>query len=960
MPDFPTTTGASGIWTLKKQKRFQQGDNWPLAIAATGGTVTTSAGYTYHTYTTSGTFTPLTSGPLTIEYLTVAGGGGGSDVHGGGGGAGGFLSGSSLVFPGRTYSIIIGAGGAGGNYEGGVGSPVVGVGLRGTNTSIDTVAIVQGGGGGGNYDTNPTGTFGSGGGGGGQNRAGISGITGQGNSGGSGQNPGAGGGGGAGLPGSNANNGSGGDGLQFPINSNGWSNYFDGSGDYLELANNAAFSFGSGDFTIEFWIDLSSTNVNGRIILDARTASNVGYAIHTTSTNGILLGNVGATVLTSTTTLTPSSWSHVAVVKSSGVISMYINGIQSGSVSYATAINSSGGIRIGYKLWVSSAVADLLGYISNLRIVKGTAIYTSNFVPPIQPLTAVSGTSLLTCQNNTIRDNSTNNFTITTAGNTVAKQIGPFNSYEALPTSYSAYFDGNGDYLTIPFGSSFVFNSNFTIEGWFNASSLPTTNSQKYLIASWNASSNLRSFYVILLNTAGVLSLSIGLSPDGTSTNSSATTSNPITLNLGQWYHFAICRSGNTITHYIDGISVGSGTNSISNFGSGSPVSIGADAPGLTTAFYWNGYISNVRIVKGTAVYTTNFTPPTLPLTQVSGTALLTCQDNTFKDNSTNNFAVTASGNVVPTLQNPFGTDQLLTSYSAYFDGTGDYLTIPASAVLNLFGGSFTIETWINPVSFDTNLYNYILVQDDGGSNSQNFILRLNATGAPQFTYYTTSTRTNVITITGSSNLPLNTWSHLAVVYNSSTTTLTIYLNGSSVGSSANAPWAGASVQTAIGNWSTGVNQTATYSKLNCFISNLRLIKGTALYTTNFTPSTRPLTAVTGTSLLTCQDNIFKDNSTNNFALTATGNVAPSLSNPFLDKTYYAGGGGGAWSTSTGPITLGGIGGGGNGSWNSDTVSPGFTNTGGGGGGVRSNDTTLSWGRPGGSGIVVIRYPNPV
>ena len=159
-----------------------------------------------------------------ISYLVVAGGGGGADRHGGGGGGGGYLANTASLVPGVNYTITVGGGGVAGNYESGGLSPA-GVGGKGSNSSISSIATSFGGGGGGTYDGNPTGTFGSGGGGGGNSFSGIAGIVGQGNSGGSGLNPGAGGGGGAGAVGGNANAGSGGAGKQW-LNGN----YYAGGG----------------------------------------------------------------------------------------------------------------------------------------------------------------------------------------------------------------------------------------------------------------------------------------------------------------------------------------------------------------------------------------------------------------------------------------------------------------------------------------------------------------------------------------------------------------------------------------------------------------------------------------------------------------------------------------------------------------------------------------------------------
>ena len=174
-----------------------------------GGTLTTSGGKQIHTFTSSGTLSPIT--PVTASYLVVAGGGSGSTSVGfteasGGGGAGGLLSGSTTIYSGATYVVTVGAGGAGpSTYAGtnnGSNSVLSGTGLT-TLTSI--------GGGAGNADS-PGVAGGSGGGGGAAvtSRAGGTGTAGQGNNGGSGFGSGTnslrsgGGGGGSSAVGANA------------------------------------------------------------------------------------------------------------------------------------------------------------------------------------------------------------------------------------------------------------------------------------------------------------------------------------------------------------------------------------------------------------------------------------------------------------------------------------------------------------------------------------------------------------------------------------------------------------------------------------------------------------------------------------------------------------------------------------------------------------------------------------
>jgi hypothetical protein len=111
-----------------------------------------------------------------------------------------------------------------------------------------------------------------------------------------------------------------------------------------------------------------------------------------------------------------------------------------------------------------------------------------------------------------------------------------------------------------------------------------------------------------------------------------------------------------------------------------------------------NGYMSNYRVVKGTAVYTTTFTPPSEPLTAIANTSLLTLQNNqsvnnsVFLDNSTNNFFVTRNGNTTQGTFSPYGGN-----WSNYFDGTGDYLNIPSATAVG--SGSFCFEAWIYPTN---------------------------------------------------------------------------------------------------------------------------------------------------------------------------------------------------------------------------------------------------------------------
>jgi len=145
----------------------------------TGGTITSSGGYTIHTFTTTGTTSISTNSPLDVEYLVVAGGGGGGSAggRGGGGGAGGMRTGSLSLSSG-SHTVTVGGGGSPGSSS------------NGTNggDSVFSTITSTGGGGGGSQETGTAARVGGSGGGGAANvnTSGAAGTAGQGNSGGSG------------------------------------------------------------------------------------------------------------------------------------------------------------------------------------------------------------------------------------------------------------------------------------------------------------------------------------------------------------------------------------------------------------------------------------------------------------------------------------------------------------------------------------------------------------------------------------------------------------------------------------------------------------------------------------------------------------------------------------------------------------------------------------------------------
>ena len=218
--------------------------------------------------------------------------------------------------------------------------------------------------------------------------------------------------------------------------------------------------------------------------------------------------------------------------------------------------------------------------------------------------------------------------------------------------------------------------------------------------------------------------------------------------------------------------------------------------------------------------------------------------------------------------------------------GGGPYLSYPNSSTMQLGSGNFTIEAWcyFTVVQESTIAARYPF---DGTNNEWNF--GTNSTLIPLFTCSTTGANSATNSVGPATALSINTWYHIAVVRNS--TVLTMYINGTSVATStlAGSVYSGTTTST-VGCYAQSAYPNG-YAVPNGYLSNVRVVKGTAVYTSNFTPSTTPLTAVSGTSLLlnTVSGSYTTDSSSNSFTPSAPssyGKPAWNQLSPFTGTGY--------------------------------------------------------------------------
>ena len=328
-----------------------------------------------------------------------------------------------------------------------------------------------------------------------------------------------------------------------------WSVEFNGS-DALQISASIANDFGtSTDFTIEYWV---------KFLVNTSSSNQYVYDFSNNGSRTQLYQNVLYLYFTSSEYVTAAyaevgEWVHIALCRSGSTGYGFVNGQLAGTIALSGTAGSSSAWRIGQ--WGGAGIG-LNGYISNFRTIKGTALYTSNFTPSTENLTAVSGTSLLTCQSNRFIDNSTNAHAITVTGDPVVSALNPFgqeSEYAAGQNKGSAYFDGNGDYLSNTVADlSLTAGSDWTVSFWYYTSS--TSGTQMLVTGDQSTSGAFECFFSNGTLKVGGAGVAVYLTvPSGN-------------LPLNAWTHIAIVRdTSNLATVYVNGISKVTATWSVNN-----------------------------------------------------------------------------------------------------------------------------------------------------------------------------------------------------------------------------------------------------------------------------------------------------------------------------------------------------------------------------------------------------------
>ena len=199
--------------------------------------------------------------------------------------------------------------------------------------------------------------------------------------------------------------------------------FFNGANQYLQIANAENFKFYLADYTVEFWMNPSSANTGAGMVSQSYSTSTWEFLFnwYAARSMSFLYTDDGPTSPASGITL--NQWTHIAGTRASGTTRLFVNGTLAGTSSTVRDLIGATSTLIG---WGGSTLnGNFHGYVSNVRIVKGTALYTGAFTPPTSPLTAIAGTSFLACQG-TLLDNGPGALTIVAANSPAVSALSPF------------------------------------------------------------------------------------------------------------------------------------------------------------------------------------------------------------------------------------------------------------------------------------------------------------------------------------------------------------------------------------------------------------------------------------------------------------------------------------------------------------------------------------------------------
>ena len=411
----------------------------------------------------------------------------------------------------------------------------------------------------------------------------------------------------------------------------------DMNSDKIEISTSDDFNMGTGDFTVECWIYPHNTNAVDASLFVTHDGSTY-FALNFDPGNrfNIYLNSGGATQLNASEGLIEyTKWNHIALVRNGNVVKLYVNGLSVESINHTGSVGFSAASTTICRIGGAGGSTSGALYMQDFRVYKGVAKYTDTF----------------TC-------GSTDSAVImdSPSGVPVTRKFKP-------TISGSSGMRKNGRPMTLASSSDLYLDGDFTIEFYIYLNSIGTDNGINPSPITFPDNSGRGQVYINASNRFYSLwwpSTDIVKTP-----NNSA--------QIGKWQHVAVSRNGSTCRIFLDGElqQTASSSQAFGNSYGGFTIG-GYDLEGSMRGRV-DGHLSNLRIIKGTALYTSNFTVPTEPLTNVTNTKLLCYQSKTNVEALTVDPNTTGLNNKNWTRSGTFswsiGADSNVTSRARLFDG---------------------------------------------------------------------------------------------------------------------------------------------------------------------------------------------------------------------------------------------------------------------------------------------------
>ena len=533
--------------------------------------------------------------------------------------------------------------------------------------------------------------------------------------------------------------------------------YFSGANNnHLNVPYSNDFNFGdisgtTNDFTVEFWVNLSTfadeAQGFGRRMLSTRPGSfTKGWEFRTTATNNVINVNFHAStnIELSISNNTTNTWMHLAVVRQGNVYTVYKDGSARSTVTSSNNITATDlPLKVGT---LTTTQGEFQGYIDEIRIVKGLAVYTGNFTVPTSRLSttwtanpyggsntvanSTAANTKLLIHSDRYDDASNFHYPVTYVNN-------EFLTTNTLGSAWGGshfYFDSaNTEYVKVenPAGELFKVPAStpFCLEGWFKRNGSQSQHAGIFglnddnnacLMLMFDASNQVR----LLINQAGG-------SPQAADEVAATTISD------GTWYHIAAVRqTDNNIKLYVDGVLRGT-SDDTSSQRSGEFKMAGAD-PYFSVGYRqytdtgFDGSVQDVRFVIGSQVYSDAFTRPNGPLTTTGGSysdntnvdtsitnghckLLLRGNQGSFDDSSVSDHAITPTGTfhtynhggIAPVMAWPANKKATGSSGFQFNGTTSDHLELTSNNTILEHNGQTTgsFDCWVYHEFSDTSSF---------------------------------------------------------------------------------------------------------------------------------------------------------------------------------------------------------------------------------------------------------------